>query len=133
MSKLRVSLEKGNIAELEFLVTATRKGLIVSRPTIQSTIYDFIVDSGKKMLKVQVKSCFTSGPSYGLSIGQGTTGKTSYKPDDVDVIACFIGELATWYFFPTKEIGGKVKLTLFPDSIESKWNKYRESWSVLLS
>ncbi len=123
----------GNIAELEFLLSATRQGLIVSRPTIQSTIYDFLVDNGKRILKVQIKSTFTSGPVFGLNIGQGSTGKKSYTPADVDIIACFIGELKTWYFFPISVIGKKVKLSLTPNSIDSKWNKYREGWITLLN
>lgn len=128
-----MSIFKGNIAELSFLLTATKKGLIVSRPTIQSTIYDFLVDNKKKILRVQVKSCFSQGPEYGLTIGQGSTGKKHYSPDDVDIIACFIGELETWYLFPIKAIGERVKITVFPYSIDSKWNKYREGWVTLLN
>jgi hypothetical protein len=123
----------GNIAELEFLLIATKRGLVVSRPTIQSTIYDFVVDNGKRILKVQIKSTFSNGPAYGLNIGKGSTGKTNYSPDDIDIIACFIGELGTWYFFPIKVIGERVKITVFPNSIESKWNKYREGWVTLLN
>ncbi len=128
-----MSLQKGNIAELEFLLKATQRGLIVSRPAIQSTIYDFIIDNGKRCLKVQVKSNFTDGPDFGLSIGQGSLGKTPYSSNDIDVIACFIDKINVWYLFPIKDIGERVKLTLYPDSIESKWNKYKGAWSVLLS
>lgn len=128
-----MSIQLGNIAELEFLLQATRRGLIVSRPSIQATIYDFLVDNGKKIYRIQVKSNHQNGPNYRLKLGQGSKQKNNYSPEDVDIIAAFIGELKTWYIFPIYAIGERMGITLYPDSIDSKWNKYREGWGSILN
>ena len=120
------------MAELEFLIQATKRDLIVSMPQITHS-YDFLVDNGKRILKVQIKSNFQNGPYYGLSIGQGSSSKNHYSLKEVDVIACFIGEIRAWYLFPMTTLEEKIKITVFPDSINSKWNKYRDAWGVLLN
>ena len=46
----------GELAEMMFMVKATTKGLIVAKPYGESHRYDFLVDSGKRTWRVQVKS-----------------------------------------------------------------------------
>jgi hypothetical protein len=127
-----MSVYNGNIAELQFLLETTKKGGVVSRPQIQSTIYDFIVDNGNRVLKVQVKSCFSEGPNYGVSVGRGGNSKIPYEQNEIDIFAIFIAESFDWYFIPVSEINGAVKITLYPDS-ESKWNKFKNGWIILLN
>lgn len=129
-----MSIENGNIAELQFVLSATQRGLIVSRPTINATVYDFLVDNSKRILKVQVKSNFREpdqrGGGYGLNIQKGAG---VYAPAEIDVIASYISTLNLWYFFPIKDLGEQKKISVFPYSMESKWNKYLQSWGVLLN
>jgi hypothetical protein len=127
-----MSVYNGNIAELQFLLETTKKGAVVSRPQIQSTVYDFIVDNGNRVLKVQVKSCFSEGPNYGVSVGRGKSSKIPYERGDIDVFAIFIAERFEWYFIPVSEVNGAVKITLCPDS-QSKWNKFKNGWIILLN
>jgi hypothetical protein len=127
-----MSVHIGNIGELEFLLAATKRGLIVSRPEIQSTIYDFLIDNQKKILKIQVKATFSDGLCYALNIGQGNTSKKSYSCRDVDIIACYLNSLDIWYFLPTSEVSNQVKISLYPNSTKSKWNLYKGAWDLLL-
>ena len=127
-----MSVWKGDIAELEFEVQATRRKLVVSRPVITHD-YDRIVDNGKKRLRIQIKSTFTEGPNYGLNIAKGMTNKKTYTREEIDFIVCFINELKSWYIFPIEVVEGLQKVTVSPDSVESKWNKYRDSWGSLLN
>ena len=89
MTHLKVSLLKGNIAEIEFMLKATRLGLIVSKPEIPHD-YDFLVDNGNNIFRVQVKSNFCKGPSYKLGIGQGKSSKNAYTPKMIDIMACYL-------------------------------------------
>ena len=50
--------EKGELAELAFLHKAASLGFGVARPHGDSERYDFILDSGERFLRVQVKSIF---------------------------------------------------------------------------
>jgi len=125
-----VSIQKGNIAELEFLLQATRRNLIVSRPSIQQTTYDFLVDNNKRIFKVQVKSNFQIGPNHDLGLAKGSKSKQFYCSNEVDIIACFINKLGAWYILPINITGERLKIKIRPDSIDSKWNKYREGWGL---
>ncbi len=126
-----MSLVKGNIAEIEFMLKATRMGLICSKPEIPYD-YDFLVDNGSQIFRVQVKSNFQTGPSYKLNLGQGTKSKNAYNPKAIDIMACYLDEIKTWYIFPIKDIAQKITFRIFPNDIESPWNKYRGAWGLLL-
>ena len=53
----------GEVAESAFLHKAMDKGLVVAKPWGDSSRYDFVVDSGERLLRVQVKStkCLCEG------------------------------------------------------------------------
>jgi len=46
----------GCYAEYLFCAECTKRGFIVSMPTLDSSHYDCIVDNGKKIYKIQIKS-----------------------------------------------------------------------------
>ena len=46
----------GDVAEAAFLYKAMEMGMVVSKPWGDNARYDFAVDTGKKRLRVQVKS-----------------------------------------------------------------------------
>lgn len=128
-----MSILKGTIAELEFATRATKHGLIVGYPFIE-TDYDWLVDSGKRIYRVQVKSNHTSKDEKTGGYGIGLKSNSgSYSPENVDIVACYVLELNMWYLFPIHEVFEKTKITVFPHSVDSKWNKYRESWGLILN
>ena len=126
-----MSCHYGNIAELQFLLEATKKGLIVSKPQTISTPYDFLIDNGKSVLKIQVKSCFMEGPRFETTVAKGKETRTSYTKSDCDFISVFIAKHFLWFLIPIEELSPIKKITILPFG-ESKWNKYREDWGALL-
>ena len=46
--------QKGEIAQIKVMLRAMEKGVVLSKPLIESR-YDFILDDGKKLERVQVK------------------------------------------------------------------------------
>lgn len=126
-----MSVQKGNIAELEFTLQALRRNLAVSSPILETT-HDLLLETSTRTYKIQVKStftkrlwCKTSGYSISLSNKNG-----SYSPNDVDIIAGYIDEINTWYLFPIWAVKGIKRVTLIPFSEFSKWNNYKETWEV---
>ena len=48
--------QQGCFAEYKFVTECMKRGLNISMPVLHSSIYDCIVDTGKNLVKVQVKS-----------------------------------------------------------------------------
>ena len=107
-----MSYINGNIAEIQFLLEATKKGLLISKPQSSYSVYDYIVDNGKKMLKLQIKSCFLNGPRFGTNVCKGKSVKKSYTKDDCDIIIIFIAKHLIWFFIPVEELLTIKKITL---------------------
>ncbi len=125
-----MSNHKGDLAEMDFKLRAMQMGLIVSSPENSQVVYDLLVDNGKQIFRIQVKSNFQDGTYYGMNLGCGSKNKKSYF-EQVHFIACYINSISCWYIFPMECIGEKLKLTIYPEAEDSKWNKYREAWGLL--
>lgn len=48
----------GDISETKILAALVEAGFVVSKPFNNSTSYDFIIDNGQKLLRVQCKTAF---------------------------------------------------------------------------
>jgi hypothetical protein len=79
----------GELAEAAFLLKAKSMGFCVARPWGDSARYDFILDSGRRLWRLQRKSTevlhsrgYEVQPIYGV-YGRGKTG---YTADDIDVL-----------------------------------------------
>ena len=47
---------KGNVTELKCILKLTELGFKVSKPVFDDARYDLIIDTGKRLLKIQVKT-----------------------------------------------------------------------------
>lgn len=105
------TLFKGRITEMEVLTYFLKLGYLVSSPEIPCP-YDFLLDTGNKILKIQVK---TSRPSEGgfvfntSSTTHNSNGYTRrfYTSDMVDYFCTFFNNEC--YLIPFKECGGREK------------------------
>lgn len=123
---------KGELAELRFWTEATRRGMTVSKPYGDSARYDFIVDCGGKLSRVQVKS--SSFSRQGVhAVSCHDTNIEPYGDDDIDVLAVYLLPSATWYLIPAFEVMNVRTVALSPRSSASRnrCNKYKEKWDVL--
>jgi len=85
----------GDLAELAFMYRASMEGIGVARPYGDSYPYDAIVQHGSRLLRIQVKSCFSyekrRDTGFPIIVASHWRGQQKgYSPDDVDFIAAYI-------------------------------------------
>ena len=83
----------GEITEQQVVLEFLKLGIMVSKPLVQSSKYDYIVDTNNKLYKIQIKTGtlkenshidFATSTSHTNSQG---TKNISYTSDDVDFFA----------------------------------------------
>jgi len=135
----------GELAELAFMYRAASEGIGVAKPYGDSHAYDFLVQHGRRLARVQVKSCFTQvgRPETGFTIlarhrmhkGAGQP----YSPEDVDFIAAYIAPCQVWYLIPIEALKGGISIRVYPKLCPGGKTKraggfyetYREAWHLL--
>ncbi len=135
----RTFKERGEWVELQFMARAVRNGFKVSKPWGDSSAYDVGIESGARILRVQVKStdCRTQ---YGyLCQFKPNSHSKPYTLKQVDFFAAYVIPEDVWYLIPAAVLlGGKKKkaLTLLPEKPRHperyKCEGYREAWGLLL-
>lgn len=126
-----MSQEQGNVSEVEFLARTIRKGLSVSRPMFVEK-YDCIIDNGKQVFKVQIKSTtHFNKTSWQVSLRNGCTQKEKYKKGDCDFFAIHIIKLNIWYILPFDVVSPKV--CLHPELDSCRYDRFKEAWFLLHS
>lgn len=124
----------GEVAELCFAHRAAQLGLIVSKPYGDSAPYDFVVEGGGELRRVQVKSASVmDGSSYHVNAGRGASSKRGYRPNEIDVLAAYVAEEEAWYLIPRAELGGRKTIRVASRVAGSRggFEQWRERWSVL--
>lgn len=127
---------QGLLSEIEFDLLAQNQGLICSRPILDIG-YDRIVDNGKNLLKVQIKSrsFLDRDNSVIIPVGRIDTNRKTkgFKKGEIDIFAVHLIEPDVWFFLPFDKIQGKriVRLTFNHKKITSLSNdKYLNNWSI---
>lgn len=125
--------QRGEMAEAEFLAKAVSLGFCVSKPFGESSRYDLIVDNGRRLLRVQVKSAFqrTRGNSYKIQ-ARGNNG-LPYNATEIDFLVAWIVPVDAWYVFPVRQFEKYSQMELFPATRwgRSKFEKFREAWDTV--
>ena len=132
----------GELAELAFMYRAASYGFGVARPYGDSHQYDFLVQHGRRLLRVQVKSCFTPQEGYRRAgypiIVSRAIGKSwkRYSIEDIDFIAAFVAPHEAWYVIPIEALGTSKNIRLYPAGKHNKrsgawFEHYREAWHLL--
>src|SRR6266851_1455654 len=128
---------KGELAELEFILKATKKGFPVSKPYGENQRYDVIVDGGIRTWRVQVKtSSVTRDNGFFVRAHRRTrNGSIPYTPKEIDFLAAVVHE-DIWYIIPIKALAGRLNLNVYPfggrkrHTVGEHFEKYREAWSL---
>lgn len=129
MSKQRPSraLDKGAATEHLAAAQCMLNGHLVCWPSSERCQYDFVVDTGTRLHRIQVKSAFKrTGGCYQFSVTP-TTGK--YVATDVDFYILYIYPIDEYYVIPFSVLDGKPTVRIY----ESKdtYQEYREAWYLL--
>src|ERR1051325_2878221 len=132
----------GEVGELAFVLKATSLGLNPSRPYGARLPYDFLLDCGSRVLRIQVKSVFTNRSGhqnrFHVNVCQSQrTGSVAYKVADIDFIVVYVAPYDTWYVLPVKVLLGRKAINVYPAGKTRKnaglYEKYREAWDLLRS
>ncbi len=124
---------RGEIAEAAFLAKVASLGFTVSKTWGDSDRYDFVVDGGAGLRRVQVKSAHCEGEDGGYSFRTHDHGFRAYCAEDIDALVAYVVPKDAWYVFPVKVFRRLRSLKLFPETKKkrSKFEKYREGWESL--
>jgi hypothetical protein len=130
--KLRDCIQKGEWAELYFMMLAAGLAMKVSRPFGGSSQYDVGVEGGHGVLRVQVKSTTYKRRNDEYSVNVIGAHRTRYEPGTVDFFAILLIPIDEWYIIPFDVIGGmNVSVNFTPWNKRQKYGPYREAWHLL--
>ena len=129
MRIIRNCKKRGEWVELVFAVRATGLGLVLGRPWGESSGYDFTVDAGWRIVRVQVKSTmFREGSGYSCTLKDS---RGPYKKNSFDFVAAYVIPEDVWYILPEKIVRGMWSIGLNPGLEGAKYNCYKEAWHLL--
>lgn len=125
--------QRGEMAEAAFLAKASAMGFRVAKPWGDSDPYDFIVQTGGKMWRVQVKSAHVAGQDGCYSFRAHDHAGRAYGEDEIDALVAYVVPEDAWYVFPVKAIRRMKSLKLFAGNgrNRSRFERYREAWWVM--
>lgn len=123
---------QGELAELAFLHHAVSLGFRVAKPYGDSSRYDFIVDAGGVLTRVQVKSvAVPSRDSYRITSASGHSSKSAYTSSEIDLLAAYIIPEDTWYLIPINAFTPVKTIRLCPHQpSRRRFEIYREAWKL---
>jgi len=134
---MRTAKWRGEVVEMDFLHTATKMGFIVTKPYGDNQSYDFIVDAGNRLWRVQVKSSIRAVDN-GFRVNASHfrwAGKTkwAYTPEQIDILAAYIVPADVWYIVPVRAFTPSIQLTFFPRAKGYKgfYEQFREAWFLM--
>jgi hypothetical protein len=132
----------GEIAEMQFMLEAARRGFGVARPFANNQRYDVILDAPRRLWRVQVKA---SGAEHHAGFAVRACWRTTHKhmpytSKQIDFLAVVIQGRRMlgrriWYLIPVRALGGRLHINLYPFGCrkdgEQRFEKYREAWGLL--
>jgi PD-(D/E)XK nuclease superfamily protein len=132
LKKLIVPTAKklGEAVEAAFLAKATMLGFPVLKPWGDSRPYDFAVESGRRLWRVQVK-CATSHRGTRCSARAAGSGEI-YSLDDIDYLAAYVIRKDLWYVVPADVFVPRVTVHFnYGPLSQGMFEIYRETWCLL--
>jgi hypothetical protein len=129
MKYIKNCKKRGEWVELVFAERAMRMGMELARPWGESSGYDFAVDQGERIVRVQVKSTtFKEGAGYSCTLKDS---KGPYKKNSFDFVAAYVIPEDVWFVLPEKKVRGMWSVGLYPKLERSKYYGYKEAWHLL--
>ena len=126
---------RGDLGEVAFVHKAMSLGLVVAKPYGQLHRYDFIVDGGGGVLRVQVKACARMKHGlYQAFICRHEDGVAiAYTESELDFVVAYIVPEETWYVLPVREVTGRRTVLFRPKGClrPDPYACYREAWHLL--
>jgi len=126
---------RGDLGEVAFVHKAMSLGYVVGKPCGQMHRYDFMVEGGNKLWRVQVKtSTYRVKGLYHVCTRRSDGGRwTAYAPSEVDFVVAYIMPDVSWYVLPVRAVVGRRSMLIRPKGFlgEDPYSQYREAWHLL--
>ena len=117
------------------MLKAAGNGFGVAKPWGDSERYDFILDSGKRFWRVQVKSTYAArAAKYPMNARGSQDGRQqSYTAEQIDFLVAYIVAEDIWYVVPVAAFVPRTHLNFYPSGSENGglYEKYREAWDLM--
>ena len=124
--------ERGEWAELYFMMLVVGLGMKVLRLFGQTGRYDVGGENAGRLLRVQVKSTIYTRRNGGYSLNVMGPQRKKYEPGTVDFFAILLIPIDEWYIIPFEVMGRTNSSIHFtPESVRQKYGAYREAWHLL--
>lgn len=126
-------MDNGHLAQLRAATKLSEEGFTVSLPIDPHCPYDLVVDNGRRLLRVQVKSChsFVRG-RYAVDISCGAQNKKRPYADGVlDAFVVHLPKADAWYVLPANQVLGQHRASLYPHATTGKYAGNRDAWFFL--
>jgi hypothetical protein len=125
----------GERSEAAFLARALGLQLSIAKPWGDSRRYDFIIDNGARLWRVQTKCTECLRADAYETRATYTVGKTRavYTRADIDFLAAHVVPLDVWYIIPVEVCTPAPMLRMYPHRKAKKMRleKYRNAWFLL--
>ena len=128
--KRRTAKRRGESAEAAFLNKAISLGFEVAKPWGDSAPFDFIVNSGPKSWRVQVKSAYERRKRrYAVKC---SGDNVPYTSANIDFFVVYVVPENAWYVLPIEAIDGRAGIWFYPyKGSKSRFEVYREAWCLM--
>jgi len=127
--------KKGEAAELAFMLKAVSLGFGVAKPWGNSERYDFILDTGTRLSRVQIKSSSAMHLGmYCVNANRHANGNSiAYRTREFDFLIAQIVPEDCWYVIPLEAILPRKHLRIYPEDEPraGRYGKYREAWHLI--
>jgi hypothetical protein len=109
-----LSRSKGSIAELKIQIAAHEKNYTISKPVWDYLPYDLVIDTGKKLLRTQIKYCNKKdGKNLVLAINKYDVKKRKkYTATEIDLLLVYCPAVDAILAFNNKIFHNKERLTI---------------------
>lgn len=119
--------QKGDITELECITYLYKLGFDISIPYGENSRYDFIVDNGKDLLKIQCKTCQVFKdkikiPCRSMRSNNKRNRVIAYNKDEIDYFATFYN--GKCYMISVEEAGYEKTFRFNPTKNNQSENIY---------
>lgn len=108
------------------MVECMKRGWKVSTPIGEDCRYDVIVDTPKRLCRVQVKAFKpdkSGRPRFKASYGNKV--EKTYTSKDCDIIAAYVTTLNTWWILPVKALKGRSL------NLKSGYHEFNSAWELI--
>ena len=130
-----LSRQHGDLGEVAFLHKATELGFMVAQPYGTMHPFDFVVQGGQGLWRVQVKTASHMRDGlYAVNIFRSES-KTlrPYSASEIDFVAVYIIADDSWFILPVREVSDRRMLMFRPKKSSRRdiYAHYREAWHLL--